>query len=38
VIVGVVGLVFFIWGTKSGWNTPAVQEAIAGSDMRVNPS
>jgi hypothetical protein len=38
VVVGAVGLVFFIWGANSGWNTPAVQEATAASDMRVNPS
>ena len=27
VVVGAVGLVFFIWGAKSGWNTPAVEQA-----------
>jgi hypothetical protein len=27
VIVAALGLVFFIWGVKSGWNTPSVQQA-----------
>jgi hypothetical protein len=26
-VVAVVGLVFFGWGVKSGWNTPSVQQA-----------
>lgn len=26
-VVAALGLIFFIWGTKSGWCTPAVQEA-----------
>ena len=34
VAVGAVGLVFFIWGAKSGWSTPAVQEATAGYEQR----
>jgi amino acid transporter len=28
VIVAALGLLFFIWGVKSGWSTPAVQEAL----------
>jgi len=27
VVVGALGLVFFLWGTRSGWTTPAVEEA-----------
>lgn len=27
VVVAAVGLSFFVWGVKSGWNTPAVQQA-----------
>jgi amino acid transporter len=27
VVVGALGLVFFVWGARSGWSTPAVQEA-----------
>jgi hypothetical protein len=26
-VVAAVGLVFFVWGVKSGWSTPAVLEA-----------
>ena len=26
-LVAVVGLAFFVWGVKSGWNTPAVEQA-----------
>ncbi len=26
-VVAAVGLVFFLWGARSGWNTPAVQQA-----------
>jgi amino acid transporter len=26
-LVGAIGLAFFIWGARSGWNTPAVQAA-----------
>ena len=28
-VVAMLALVFFIWGVKSGWSTPAVQEAAA---------
>jgi amino acid transporter len=27
VIVGVIGLLFFLWGVKSGWRTPSVEAA-----------
>jgi amino acid transporter len=27
VVVGIVGLVFFLWGVRSGWDTPAVRQA-----------
>jgi amino acid transporter len=27
VVVGVLGLLFFLWGNRSGWRTPAVAEA-----------
>jgi amino acid transporter len=27
VVVAVLGLIFFLWGVKSGWSTPAVQQA-----------
>ena len=29
VVVGVLGLVFFVWGARSGWSTPAVEQAHA---------
>ncbi len=29
VVVAVVGLVFYLWGVRSGWRTPAVQAAIS---------
>ena len=28
-VVAVVGLVFYVWGVKSGWRTPSVEEAEA---------
>ncbi len=28
-VVGVVGLVFYVWGVRSGWRTPAIERAIA---------
>jgi len=28
VVVAALGLLFFIWGVKSGWSTPAVQQAL----------
>ena len=28
VVVASLGLIFFIWGVRSGWSTPAVQQAI----------
>jgi amino acid transporter len=34
VIVAALGLLFFIWGVKSGWSTPAVQEALIDHDSR----
>jgi amino acid transporter len=37
-VVAVVGLVFFVWGVKSGWSTPAVQEAAAAHDARDGPA
>jgi hypothetical protein len=27
VVVASLGLIFFIWGVRSGWRTPAVQQA-----------
>ena len=27
VVVAVIGLVFFLWGVKSGWRTPSVESA-----------
>jgi amino acid transporter len=27
-VVAAVGLVFFVWGVRSGWSTPAVQQAL----------
>ena len=27
VVVGALGLGFFIWGARSGWPTPAVEQA-----------
>jgi hypothetical protein len=27
VVVAVIGLVFYLWGVKSGWRTPAVEAA-----------
>ena len=27
VVVGVVGLVFYVWGVRSGWRTPSVEQA-----------
>ena len=27
VVVAVLGLIFFVWGTRSGWSTPALQQA-----------
>jgi amino acid transporter len=29
VVVGVVGLLFYLWGVRSGWRTPAIEKAIA---------
>lgn len=29
VVVGVVGLVFYLWGVRSGWRTPAIEKAVA---------
>ncbi|MEE7559429.1 APC family permease, partial [Xanthomonas sp. Kuri4-2] len=29
VVVGVAGLVFYLWGVRSGWRTPAVEKAVA---------
>jgi amino acid transporter len=29
VVVGAIGLIFFIWGVKSGWRTPYVEQAQA---------
>jgi hypothetical protein len=26
-VVAVIGLVFYLWGVKSGWRTPAVEAA-----------
>lgn len=31
VVVGMVGLVFYVWGVRSGWRTPAIEKAIAAS-------
>ena len=28
IVVAVVGVVFYIWGVKSGWRTPSIQEAV----------
>lgn len=34
--VAVVGLIFFIWGVKSGWRTPSVEAAVL--EAKNNPS
>jgi hypothetical protein len=26
-VVALIGLVFFLWGVKSGWRTPSIEEA-----------
>jgi hypothetical protein len=26
-VVGIIGLLFFIWGARSGWSTPAIEQA-----------
>jgi amino acid transporter len=28
VVVAAVGLIFFVWGVRSGWSTPAVRQAV----------
>jgi amino acid transporter len=35
VVVAVIGLMFFIWGVRSGWNTPSVQQAHFDHEQRV---
>jgi len=27
IVVGIFGLIFFIWGARSGWSTPAIEQA-----------
>jgi amino acid transporter len=35
VVVAVLGLVFFIWGARSGWTTPSVEQARAENEQQV---
>lgn len=38
VVVAALGLMFFVWGVKSGWTTPAVQAAVAEHGGKTSPS
>ncbi|WP_266160476.1 APC family permease [Dyella silvatica] len=35
-VVAVIGLVFYVWGVKSGWRTPSVEQAQL--DAKANPT
>jgi amino acid transporter len=35
VVVAVIGLIFYVWGVKSGWRTPSVEAALL--EVRANP-